>query len=104
MFPIEPVDRLSSTKTSSPRSSSASDRCEPIKPAPPVMRTRTTLDPLPGQAAPVTHQFDHCLRGTNGRRAGRNDRVVTEEAAPCGRKLLSESFIIQDPLELLSNL
>src|SRR4051794_8131159 len=102
MFPIEPVDRLSSTNTSSPRSSSASERCEPMNPAPPVMRTRTTLNPLPGHAAPVTHQFDDCLRGTSGSPAGRNHRIPLEEVAPCRRKLLSESFIIQDPLELLA--
>ena len=40
MLSIEPVDRSSSTKTSSPRASSASARCEPMKPAPPVMKTR----------------------------------------------------------------
>ncbi|MOA34271.1 hypothetical protein D3C78_1556370 [compost metagenome] len=33
-----PVDRLSSTRTLKPCASKASARCEPMKPAPPVMR------------------------------------------------------------------
>src|SRR5439155_12291554 len=38
-FRSEPVERSSRTKTSQPCSSSSSDRCEPMKPAPPVIRT-----------------------------------------------------------------
>src|SRR5262245_25700126 len=45
MFSMDPVDRLSSAKTSSPRSSRASARCEPTKPAPPVINTRIYLAP-----------------------------------------------------------
>src|SRR5262245_29368261 len=41
MLSIEPVDRLSRTRTSWPLSSSASERCDPMKPAPPVMSART---------------------------------------------------------------
>src|SRR5439155_7311479 len=40
MFSKLPVERSSMTKTSSPRSSIASERCDPMNPAPPVMRTR----------------------------------------------------------------
>src|SRR5438045_3117550 len=42
MFSKLPVERSSMMKTSSPRSRQASERCEPIKPAPPVIRTRNT--------------------------------------------------------------
>ena len=35
-----PVERSSSTRTSSPRARRASTRCEPMKPAPPVTRQR----------------------------------------------------------------
>src|SRR5207302_10787926 len=38
-----PDARLSSTCTSSPRASSASTTCEPMKPAPPVTTARTPL-------------------------------------------------------------
>ena len=38
MLSIEPVDRSSMTSTSWPRSSSASARCDPTNPAPPVSR------------------------------------------------------------------
>ena len=38
-----PRERLSITRTSSPRASSASARCEPMKPAPPVTIARTLL-------------------------------------------------------------
>src|SRR5438034_5390925 len=40
MFSKLPVERSSMTTTSSPRSSIASERCDPMNPAPPVMRTR----------------------------------------------------------------
>src|SRR5262245_23854592 len=39
-FLVSPVSRLSIPITSKPRSSSASDRCEPMKPAAPVMTIR----------------------------------------------------------------
>ena len=39
-FPRSPVERLSITSTSSPRATSASTRCDPMNPAPPV----TTLN------------------------------------------------------------
>src|SRR5688572_5856347 len=41
MFRVDPVNRLSMPTTEWPRSSSASDRCDPMKPAAPVM---TILD------------------------------------------------------------
>src|SRR5438105_14719541 len=43
MLSMEPVERSSMQKTSSPRATYASERCEPMKPAPPVMRTRKTF-------------------------------------------------------------
>src|SRR5215211_1708530 len=39
-FSWRPVERASATTTSSPRSSMASTRCEPMNPAPPVTRAR----------------------------------------------------------------
>src|SRR6266487_4525614 len=43
--PARPADKSSATITSSPLATSASARCEPIKPAPPVTRTRIATDP-----------------------------------------------------------
>src|SRR3954454_25263854 len=40
MLSIAPVERSSSTLTLWPRASSSSERCEPMKPAPPVIRMR----------------------------------------------------------------
>src|SRR5262245_997889 len=40
MFSTEPVMRLSMHTTSAPRPRRNSQRCEPMKPAPPVTRTR----------------------------------------------------------------
>src|SRR5262245_47687524 len=40
MLSVLPVSRLSMPMTSYPRSSRVSDRCEPMKPAAPVMTTR----------------------------------------------------------------
>src|ERR1700730_9738124 len=42
MLPYRPVDRSSSAVTLSPRLISLSTRCEPMKPAPPVTRARTS--------------------------------------------------------------
>src|SRR4051794_39510149 len=50
MLSIDPVSRLSMATTSSPRASSASQRCEPRKPAPPVTTTRATLRSAPPDA------------------------------------------------------
>src|SRR5262245_61677455 len=46
MLSNEPVDRLSSTSTSCPRAMSASERCDPMKPAPPVIRAFTSASVL----------------------------------------------------------
>ena len=43
MLSIEPVDRSSRTATSWPRSRSRSARCDPMKPAPPVMSALTRV-------------------------------------------------------------
>src|SRR6267378_3434312 len=51
MFSIVPVDKSSITYTSSPRCRYASDKCEPIKPAPPVISTRKS------QVLQITRQF-----------------------------------------------
>ena len=54
MSPVEvlrPADKSSATITSSPLATSASARWEPIKPAPPVTRTRMATDP---NTAPIT--------------------------------------------------
>src|SRR4051794_11157352 len=45
MFSILPVSRLSMATTSLPRASSASQRCDPRNPAPPVTTTRVTSAP-----------------------------------------------------------
>src|SRR5437764_15135002 len=42
-FSFLPLLMLSSTRTSAPRSTNASTRCEPIKEAPPVTKTRFCL-------------------------------------------------------------
>src|SRR5436190_9880554 len=64
MFSKLPVERSSMTKTSSPRSSIASERCDPMNPAPPVMRTRMNEEERSTsvaqealvQAADIVHQ------------------------------------------------
>src|SRR5436190_24164769 len=48
MFGSEPVERSSSAKTSQPSSSRSSARCDPMKPAPPVMRALGKCRSLPG--------------------------------------------------------
>src|SRR3954453_8307823 len=49
-----PEERWSSTWTSSPRATSASTRCEPMKPAPPVTTAR--IGPYPRRAVFVTFE------------------------------------------------
>src|ERR1700730_17469097 len=58
MFSIVPVDRSSITYTSSPRCRYASDKCEPIKPAPPVISIRKS------RALQTTSQFINCRNNT----------------------------------------
>src|SRR5438874_2791322 len=69
MLSIDPVERLSSTATSWPSASSRSARCEPMNPAPPVIRTfmaaREAISaPRDGRAyaAQVLDSEDHCAR------------------------------------------
>src|SRR5262245_18312420 len=45
MLARSPVSRLSMPTTAKPRSSSVSERCDPMKPAAPVMTTRGNLGP-----------------------------------------------------------
>ena len=47
MFCRREVKKLSTHRTSSPRASSRSHRCDPMNPAPPVIRIRF-IAPLPG--------------------------------------------------------
>src|SRR5688572_9090224 len=93
MLEIEPVDRLSRTNTSSPRARSASDRCDPTNPAPPVINTRITLF---STFYPLPHEGEDGIYGALSRTPIRADRVLREEGLTHDRKLLSESFIIQD--------
>src|SRR2546425_7583237 len=51
MFSTEPVMRLSMQTTSAPRPRRNSHRCEPMKPAPPVTRTRIESGRKDGPAA-----------------------------------------------------
>src|SRR3954463_10506861 len=52
MLSIDPVDRLSRISTSCPFSSNASERWEPMNPAPPVINARTRLSFPSGNNAP----------------------------------------------------
>ena len=52
MLSIEPVDRLSRISTSCPLSSSASERWDPMNPAPPVINARTRLSFPSGDHGP----------------------------------------------------
>src|SRR5687767_3451646 len=57
-----PVSRLSMPTTDMPRSSSASDRCDPMKPAAPVMTTRGTgLGRAPARAQHADEGQPHDL-------------------------------------------
>ena len=61
MFSIEPVERLSRMSTSCPCSSSASARCDPMNPAPPVMKALTIVF-LSAEVANRRGDFsDECL-------------------------------------------
>src|SRR5215813_8099608 len=50
MFSVEPVERSSTILTSSPRARRRSAKCDPIKPAPPVIRTFIAL--------PICYRFN----------------------------------------------
>ena len=61
-FSVRPVDRSSSTSTESPRATSASTRCEPMKPAPPVTRARTAANPTLPQSGTRPYRQTYCAR------------------------------------------
>ena len=69
MLSTLPVTRLSMATTSSPRSSSASQRCEPRNPAPPVTTIRPSIRPRP---------MRRCVRRSRG---GRSARRRVEQVA-----------------------
>src|SRR3954454_16203529 len=86
ILPIEPVDRLSMISTSCPAVSRASERCEPMKPAPPVMSARTSVlleiadrqrhprDVLQGQARMERQRHELGGRGVGSRAFSRKAR------------------------------
>src|SRR5687768_15992841 len=92
MLSIEPVDRLSSTNTSSPRFSSASARWEPTNPAPPVMRTRTCDSLLLNSPAGARRDGPGLRMG--GRRGFTAPRAREARLAQSGWR---ETDIIQEP-------
>ena len=85
MFSTAPVTRLSIATTSSPRSSSARQRCEPRNPAPPVTTTRAMV-------GIVSDRFDACAvrrpeRATVRRRRWAADAVVAEPGGADGARV-----------------
>src|SRR5437016_13427826 len=72
MFSMLPVERSSMTYTSSPRAMYASDRCEPMNPAPPVISTFTVVFQLPsrsgrGRTGDYSGVLGNCQRSQPGR-------------------------------------
>ena len=105
MLSIDPVERLSRTNTSSPRSSSASARWDPTNPAPPVISTRINRSSSKLRSVP---------RGTPARRSSASARRTAaalrsaarpsepdgksrQEVPPSCAQLLPKLLIIQNP-------
>src|SRR4051812_5770526 len=86
-----PVERSSMTMTSSPRSRYASERCDPIKPAPPVINTRKLLKfpsqlkfQVPGSRFQVSSSRSDALRsGIRRRRVAFNLELGTWNLKLC---------------------
>src|SRR6478672_5401090 len=101
MLSIDPVERLSSTETSSPRSSKASERCDPTNPAPPVINTRID-SPQSGVERPLTRrasQRDDGVRAASGGAAVLIGAMPTQEVARRAIQRVAEFFIIQEPAQ-----
>src|SRR5208337_422601 len=72
-----PVERSSSTNTSSPRSRYASARCDPMNPAPPVMSTRISPHP------PKNRRGDQ----SPGRFCPASSTMILEQSALSGERM-----------------
>src|SRR6478672_6453559 len=85
MLVIDPVTRLSRHTTWSPRSSSARQRCDPRKPAPPVTTTRAMSEPTDAgdREAPTTERLpvEQVAGVDDGRLAQRRGHLVEVEPA-----------------------
>src|SRR5271165_6376107 len=72
-----PVERSSSTDTSSPRSRYVSARCDPMNPAPPVMSTRISPHPPKNRRADLSP----------GRYCPASSTMILEEPALSGERM-----------------
>src|SRR5258708_35846709 len=61
MFSIAPVDKSSITNTSCDADNSASERCDPMNPAPPVISTRMVFLCSPKSLSMLAGRCGHCI-------------------------------------------
>src|SRR5215204_4080041 len=106
MLSKEPVERSSMQKTSSPRETYKSVRCDPMKPAPPVIKTRKLSYPL-SSSPPARRRSagggtlsDATLRVSLGPRrlppGRRAPRLVAGSACAGSGQLLVEAEHVRD--------
>ena len=92
--PRRPVERSSTTVTSSPRSSRASTRFDPMKPAPPVTRARMGRIRCVGRWAWTVGGCDARRRGVD-RRQRRGDRLGRRDGAHAGEARVARARVAE---------
>src|SRR5687767_10090536 len=97
MFAMSPVRRLSMATTAWPRSSSASHRCDPMKPAPPVT-TVLGIQQIPNPKSEIRNQKSQILVGDSTLEDAADEREPHDLQVERDRPVLNVIEVVLDPL------
>src|SRR5262245_11485164 len=101
MLLFDPEKKLSRQRTSRPAAKSRSHRCDPKKPAPPVIRIAWSIPPAPYHTANEMHRIKlkapHTSSRVNGNSASPIIQLPKKEVSPCNIMKLLGKVARQSP-------